>query len=118
MLAADREALVCDLAETYHVLDMRTLPVPLLATLASGLRENSRIRMKMAGARAPLNSLLLAAVADKLALLVWAQTRDGQAGRNRPRSLLGCLWESEGKKAAGYGSAQEYEEAKARILRR
>ena len=44
MLAADRDALICDLAETYHVLDLTALPVPLLATLAAGLRGDSRIR--------------------------------------------------------------------------
>ena len=26
MLAADRDALICDLAETYHILDMTALP--------------------------------------------------------------------------------------------
>ncbi len=49
MLSEDEGLFICDMAETYHVLDYRALPVPLLATLASGLRENSRIKMKIAG---------------------------------------------------------------------
>lgn len=49
MLALDREALICDMAETYHLLDLHSIPVHLLATLASGLRDDSRIRMKMLG---------------------------------------------------------------------
>ena len=34
---------MCDLAETYGVLDMDALPAHLVATLAAGLREDSRI---------------------------------------------------------------------------
>ncbi len=34
---------MCDLAETYGVLDMDALPARLVATLAAGLREDSRI---------------------------------------------------------------------------
>ena len=41
MMALDREALLCDLAETYGIYDVRALPVSTLAVLASGLRENS-----------------------------------------------------------------------------
>ena len=38
MLNAGEDELVCDFAETYHILDLRALPVPLAATLAWGLR--------------------------------------------------------------------------------
>lgn len=51
MLAADRDALICDLAETYRVLDYRALPVELLATLAAGLRPDARIWQKIAALR-------------------------------------------------------------------
>jgi hypothetical protein len=49
MLSTDRDALICDMAETYHVYDMRALPTKTVATLACGLREDSRIKLKMAG---------------------------------------------------------------------
>ena len=49
MYASYRDELICDMAETYHVYDLRALPVETLATLAAGLRENSRVKMKMAG---------------------------------------------------------------------
>lgn len=51
MYAHYHDELVCDMAETYHVFDLRALPVETLATLAVGLRENSRVKMKMAGIR-------------------------------------------------------------------
>lgn len=91
MLATDKGALICDLAETYQVYDYRALPVRLLATLASGLREDSRIKLKMAGMRAPRETYLLASAVDALNLLVWAKTKDGEKGRNRPKSILRAI---------------------------
>lgn len=51
MLAADKEALICDLAETYNIYDYRSIPVNLLSTLSVGLRDNARIKMKLRGER-------------------------------------------------------------------
>lgn len=51
MLSTDRDALICDMAETYHIYDMRALPVETLATLACGLRDDSRIKLKMSDVR-------------------------------------------------------------------
>lgn len=118
MLANDRDALVCDLAETYGILDMKSLPVPLLATLASGLREDSRSRMLMSGTSLPPHTLLLAAAVDRLSLLVWAQTKDAAHGYNRPPSALGLLLgDTPPKKSTAYNSAAEYEAARLAILR-
>ena len=70
MLSADREALLCDLAETYRIYDLRAVPVPTLAMLAAGLRDNSRIKTSLSGGRPPRSELLLAAAVDRLSLLV------------------------------------------------
>ncbi len=91
MLAANEDALVCDLAETYGIFDYRALPVPLLATLAVGLREDSRIKLHLAGAFAGTDTLLLAAAVDRLSFLAWAKTKDGQVGRKRPASILSAV---------------------------
>lgn len=93
MVALDEGALICDFAETYHILDYRALPATQAATLASGLRENSRIKMKMAGVQHPIDVLLLAGAVDRLSLLLWAQTKDGGKGRNRPDSVFAALTE-------------------------
>lgn len=37
MLAHDEDALVCDMAETYRIYDMYSLPVRMVATLALSL---------------------------------------------------------------------------------
>ena len=101
MLAADRDALVCDLAETYGVFDYRALPVSLLATLAAGLREDSRIKMRLSGSKVPRRDILLAAAVDRLSLLVWGMTEDAPQGRNRPDSLLDALMGVEQEKENG-----------------
>lgn len=114
MMALDREALLCDLAETYGIYDMRALPVSTLAVLASGLRENSRIKMKMAGAPARQETILLSAAVDRLSFLCWAKTEDGRRNRNRPASMVQALMErGSGKqqKAAGFDSPEEFRNA-------
>lgn len=91
MIRTSEDALVCDLAETYGIFDYRALPASLLATLAVGLRENSRIKMQLGGVKITQETMLLAAAVDKLSLLVWAQTEDARHGRNRPPSVLSIL---------------------------
>ncbi len=91
MMAADKDALICDLAETYHVLDYRALPVETLAALACGLGPNSRSKRRLSGAEVDANTLLLAIIADRLGLLVWAKTEDGAREQNRPPSIAAEL---------------------------
>lgn len=91
MLHTDTDALVCDLAETYGVFDMRALPPALVATLSCGLRKESRIMMELSGSKNTLSETLEAIIADRLGLLVWFNTKDAQHGRNRPESILEML---------------------------
>ena len=117
MLAVDRTALICDLAETYGILDYKVLPVETLAALSVGLRENSRIKMKLSGAKVKPDFLLLAAAVDRLSLLVWSKTKDAEKGRKRPKSLVEVL---KGKKkesdVMAFNTAEEWERAKAKII--
>lgn len=113
MLKADREAFVCDLAETYGIFDYRVLPAKLLATLASGLREDSRIKMSLSGCKVPRRELLLAAAVDRLSLLVWSMSEDAKQGTNRPKSLVAAFMdESEDNgEVMAFDSADEFEAA-------
>lgn len=113
MIAADRDKLVCDLAETYGVFDMGALPVRTLAALASGLRADSRIKMHLSGSAVPQAELLLAAAVDRLSLLVWARTEDGRNGVNRPRSMVGILTgrEQSPPQDQGFDTAADFERA-------
>ena len=93
----DQDALICDLAETYHIYDMRALPVLTLARLSCGLGINSRIRMKMRNAAIPFETMVLVAIFDDIRWLRWAKTRDAQKHRNAPESLLAKILDQDTK---------------------
>lgn len=113
MLARDRDALFCDLAETYHVFGFDRLPARQLAALAAGLRPDSRIMRAFSGARYSMAELLLAACLDRLSLLFWAETKDGQKNRKRPQSLAErMLRPQETRRARGFDSEEAFEEAR------
>ena len=117
MLATDADAVVCDFAETYHILNMRALPLRLAATLAFGLRDDSRIRLKLGGSRVNADTMLSAIIADRLGMLVWFQTEDGRKNRRRPKSLAAKLSSAENdtENVIGYDSGEDFMEAWNRI---
>ena len=107
--------LICDFAETYHILDWRTLPLNTAAALSVGLRENSRVKMKIAGVEAGQDTLLLAAIVDRLSLLWWAKTKDAESGRNKPKSIFEQLTrrpeDEPEKKVTAFHSGEEFRAA-------
>ena len=110
MVGLDEDALVCDFAEVYHLFCWRELPVRTAATLAMGLRPDSRIMQKLNGTPAPLNTILLAMIADCFRVLLWHGTKDGQKGKNPPESILQTILGS-GKskeKLKGFDSAEDF----------
>lgn len=113
MLSEDKDALICDLAETYGIYDYRALPASRLATLAVGLREDSRIKMRLMGAKASKTDLLLAAMVDRLSMLLWMKSEDGKNGTNRPQSILSVILgtEQEDKTVEAFESDQDFEAA-------
>lgn len=116
MMATDRSAITCDLAETYGIFDYRALPASLLATLAAGLREDSRIKMRLSGSKLPRSDMLLAAAVDRLSLLLWVQSEDGAHNRNRPPSILDILLgEEHTGNVMAFDSGEDFEAAWARI---
>ena len=88
MLNTDEEALVCDFAEMYRIYNYKEIPCKMAAIYAKGLRENARIKMKLAGVKVTLEDMLLASIADHTKLLTWIQTEDARKGRNRPKMIL------------------------------
>ena len=66
ILANDKQLLICDLAETYGILDYRKVPVRMLGTFTAGLGINSRISMKNNGVTAPFEVIMLAQTFDLL----------------------------------------------------
>lgn len=121
MIRLDKNALLCDFAETYHVYDVRRLPARYAATLAAGLRPGSRIMLKAAGAPADAETLLLAAVADGVRVLAWQNTKDARKGRNAPKSLLSAIYGERKKKietGPGFDSPEAFRAWNARMTKK
>lgn len=110
MIATDENALICDLAETYQIYDYKSLPASRIAAFSVGLRDNSRIKLKMNNTKHSLDTLLLAAIADRLSLLVWAKSKDGMQGVNKPQSIMArLLGEVEEKDVLAFDSPDAFE---------
>jgi len=97
MIKTDEDALMCDLAETYHIYDYRQLPLKTVAVFSVGLKNNSRIKMKMSNQPVDLDVLLLAGISDKLSYWLWSQSKDGQKGVNKPASLVDTIMNTQPK---------------------
>lgn len=82
------DELTCDMVEEYGVFDIKRLPARLAATLAVGLRDNSRVKRAKTGTKYDDNTILLAYCADLLAWLKWSRTEDGINNVNQPDSIL------------------------------
>lgn len=118
MIKIDENALICDLAETYHIYNYRQLPADLVAVFSVGLRENARIKMAMSGQKVSLETLLLASVADRVGILAWQNTEDGHKGRNAPKEFVSILTEEpKEREESVFKSGEDFENARARILK-
>ena len=113
MINIDENALICDLAETYQIFDYRSLPVQLVATLSAGLRDNSRIKLRIADMPVDLETVILASIADNLALFRAGFSKDRQA---KPfLSTEAIQSETKKPKIKGFRTAEEFEAALKRI---
>lgn len=112
--------MICDFAETYHILGWRSLPVKLAATLAAGLRDDSRSKLALIGRRVSLDTQIAAGIYDKLAFLAWTKTKQAQKGQGCPSPITPVLLgvQKEVKKPVGFTSAESFERARQKLLRK
>jgi len=109
MIATHEDELVCDMAETYRIYDYRALSPKMAGVLACGLRDNSRVKMAMQNANAPLETLLLAMIVDRLGLQIWAGSKDAQHRRNRPESITEMLLQGQNEdNVKAFRTAEEF----------
>ena len=114
MIGTDKDALLCDLAETYGVFDFYTLPVTTIATLAVGLRESSRIKHKINNLNEIPPEYTLVHIADALTVLL-----KGLSGeKDKTPELYSDLMAGKSKKTAnkGFNSIEEFEAARKRFI--
>lgn len=111
----DRESLICDFAETYHISDFSALPARTAAILARGLRQDSRIMMKLSGRELSIQDFLLADMRDRVAWLQWSKTKDAAKNRNHPRSVLELLTKRKETDIRSFATVQEFESVRRTI---
>ena len=116
MLAMDKNALICDLAETYQIYDYKRVPGRLLGILAAGLGENTRIGKKINGVKGTVTEVLLAQILDGVRFLCWAQTEDGRKGKHRPKSVASEFFVSEDKNKVKTMSVDDFEKIRKKIV--
>ena len=118
MVKIDEDALICDLAETYHIYDYKRLPLSTAAVFSCGLRENSRIKLKMNNQLVSLEAMLLASISDRLGILAWFQSEDGQKGKNRPTAITPKLTRTQEnpKETVAFESGEAFEKTRLRLL--
>lgn len=111
MLALDRDAFLCDLAETYGIYDMHVFQPRQVAMYAAGLRPDSRIRMRQMGIRPRPEMEVLAHIADNLAVIRHYLT--GKKGDRTPILFTELIAEPEEKEpiAQGYRDGAAFSEA-------
>lgn len=119
MLATDRDSLLCDLAETYGIYDLEALPVRTLAVLSFGLRDNSRIKMKLAGMETDFDRLILAGCFDALSWIRWSKTKDAQEGGTPPKSIykILCGLDHSDNEPMGFRTPEEFLAAREGIIK-
>ena len=119
MIKFDEDSLMCDLAETYHIYDYKQLPIKKVAVFSFGLRDDSRIKLKLANQKVSNEVLMLAAINDQLSIANWMQTKDASKSRNKPDSILNRLIgvSDREKQEMVFESGKEFENARQQLMR-
>lgn len=120
MLSVDEEAVICDLAETYSIYDYRQLSPNVVAVFSVGLKDSSRIKMKLSGMSATAEVLLLAQIADALNTLVWFNSKDRTNQSKRPKSLVEAITNPNktDEKPMSFSSGEEFEKYRFELMRK
>lgn len=112
MLSTDKDALLCDLAETYGIYDIKELPLSKVALFSVGLRINSRIKMIINGNSFDSKEILLASITDRLGIIL-----SFLRGADVPESILDkMIGNIPEKEYMVFNSIDEFEKERKRIL--
>ena len=117
MIHVDKTALLCDMAETYHIYDVNRFPARYIAMLACGLKADSRIKTKMAGVELlPPNSLLYAFIVDELRIIRYGLMGDK---KNKPVFVTEIMENGlPEKEFKGFDTAEDFNKWRDGILER
>lgn len=88
--------------------------MPLLVTLVTGLRADTRTMMAISGQSLTLNEFLMATIIDRLNLLLWTKTKDAEKGRNRPKSIIDSF--TKNTDISSFKNKEDFERTKEKII--
>ena len=114
MLGTDRDALICDLAETYHIFSFDAVPIMTLAALCEGLHGDSRIKMKMAGLTPIDPTFMFVQLADTLTQYVYSMADGAKMPTLFNEIMTGKQKQKDNLK--GFDTFEAFEEARKRII--
>ncbi len=112
MISRAPNELECDMAQTYGVLNMKALPPAKAAVLACGLGPDSRT-MRTITKTPTMTELLLAAIADKLSVLIYGLCGDKNTAQ--PKMILDVLIPGEPDMQA-FDTPEAWEAARAKMI--
>lgn len=118
MMAKYKDELLCDLAEYYHIYDLKALPATKVALFACGLRENSRVVKAIKGNKPDFTTILLAKIADSTSYLAWAQTKEARKGGKPPKFITPMILgqDKEEDKQVNFESPEAFEAERKKLL--
>ena len=117
MVRLDEDALICDLAETYHIFDYRSMSPQLVATLAAGLGDDSRIKRLAGGQPASSEVMLLGGILDALHTLIY-KLSDGSTAP--PISIIDLMFGRDGepqKQCMSFDSYEDFEAYRKQLIK-
>ena len=113
MIGVDKDALLCDLAETYHIYGFDQVDLVTTATLAAGLHEDSRIKRKISGFNEIPATFTLVHIADALTVLL--STLAGE--KKKPVLYYDALTgKQKVEHKGGFKSIEDFEAARQRFI--
>ncbi len=120
MISENEDALICDLAETYTIYDYRSLPARTVATLAVGLRNNSRIKMHLSGEVLSFDQMIQVKIYDLLNWIAWTKTKKATKGQGMPERLEDKIRKkaAEESEMVKFDSVEDFEAERNRMLER
>lgn len=117
MIGLNEDALICDLAETYHIFNYRDMPPRLVATLASGLGDDSRIKRLAGGQPASSELMLLGGILDALHMLIY-KISDGSTAP--PISIIDLMFGNTSepqKQCMSFDSYEDFEAYRKQLIK-
>lgn len=118
MLKHYPDELICDLAETYHILDYKRLPLRRVAVFACGLREESRVMKELNQHPLTLDQMISAARFDQMSQLMYGLSSSKKNTMKRPKSLLDQLTGKNKKQPSGsaFTSGKDFDERRQLLI--